>query len=101
DGFGEFVLGAHAVFIPEKLEEADAAFEDGGAIAEGAFDGLPEAEAFAFERNGAGAGDPFPGGASIAEVVGEAPIEEHDDDVAFFVEVPAELDISLVKDVPA
>ena len=47
DGFGQPVLGAHAVAVPEELEEAETCFEDSGAVAEGAFGGLPGPHAFA------------------------------------------------------
>ena len=96
DGFGKAVLGALAIAVPEELEEAEAELEDGGAVAEGSLDGLPAAEAGAGERNGAGAGDPFAGSAAVAEIVGEAPIENGDDNVAGFVEIPVEVDFVLV-----
>src|ERR1035438_8929215 len=35
DGFGEAVLGAHAIFAPEILQKSEAAFEHGGSLAEG------------------------------------------------------------------
>ncbi len=50
DRFGEAVLGAAAVGMDEELEEAEAELEDGGAIAEGALDGVPEGEARMHDR---------------------------------------------------
>jgi len=38
DGFGETVLGAAAVGVDEELDEAKAAFERGGAVAQGSLD---------------------------------------------------------------
>jgi len=38
DGFGQAVLCAHAVAVPEELEKAQASFNDGCSVAEGAFE---------------------------------------------------------------
>ena len=43
DGFGEAVLGAHAILAPEVLEKSEAAFEHGGSVAERSLDRLPHA----------------------------------------------------------
>jgi len=98
DGFGEAVLGAHAILAPEVLQKSEAAFEHGGSVAEGSLDRLPCPHPRMGERYGPRAGDPLAGGPSVAQVVGEAVVEDQDDDVAEFVEVPREMDFMLVKD---
>ena len=61
DGFGEAVLGAAAVGVDEELEEAEAEFEDGGAVAESALDRVPEGEVRMDDRENADAEEPFSG----------------------------------------
>jgi hypothetical protein len=101
DGFGQAVLGAHAVAVPEELEEAEACFKDGGAVAEGAFGGLPEPHSFAGKRERPDTRDPLSWSLAVAEVVGQAEIEQDDGEVAGFVEIPLEIDVILMKDVIA
>src|SRR5215469_1725143 len=48
--FGETVLCAHPVLVPEKLQEPQATFEDRCSISKGALDGLPHPEPFAGQR---------------------------------------------------
>ncbi len=44
DGFGQSVLRATAVGVEEELNEAESEFKDGGTVAQGALDGVPEAK---------------------------------------------------------
>lgn len=101
DGFCEAILRAHAVAAPEELEETEAALEDGCAVAQGSFDGLPQAEARTCERNSTGAGDEFARRAAVADEVGEAEVEEDEDDVAGLVKVPDDVDVLLMKNLAA
>jgi hypothetical protein len=101
DGLGEAILGAHAVAAPEELQEAKATFEYGGTVAQSSLDGLPEAEAWSSERNSTGAGDEFAWRAAVADEVGEAEVEEEEDEVAGLVKIPDEVDVLLVKNLEA
>ena len=101
DGFGEAVLRAHSILAPEKLQEAEAAFEHGGAIAQRSFDRLPKSEAMLRERNGARARYPFAGRAAVADVVGEAEVEQKENEIACLVEIPDDVDLLLVEDFDA
>lgn len=101
DGFREAILGAHAVLAPEELQEAEAALKNGGTIAKGAFDGLPEAQAWVREGDSAGAGDPFAGRPPVAEVIEQPEVEEHDDEVAALMEIPNDMEGLFVKDLDA
>ncbi len=98
DSFGEAVLRAHPVGIPEELEESDTALKDCGAIAKSSLDGLPEAHALAGERDYAGAGDPFAGRLAVAEIVGQSPVENHRNDVSCFMKIPDDADFCLMED---
>jgi len=92
-------LSAHAIAIPEELSKAQTTFEDGGAVPEGTLDGLPLTHALAGEGQNARAGDPFAEGLAVAEIVAQAPIEEHDDDISFFVEIPFQIDVRFVEEI--
>ena len=81
DGFGEAVLGAAAVGVDEELDESEAAFEGGGAVAEGSFDGVPEADVRVHERDDADLHEAFAGGAAVALPEKDAEVEDGDDDV--------------------
>lgn len=101
DGFGEAVLGAHAVLAPEELEKAETSFENGGSITEGALDGLPEPQAGTGERDGARAGYEFTRRAAVAKVIEEAEVEKHEEQIAGLVEIPDQADVLLVEDFEA
>jgi len=66
DGFGEAVLGAAAVGVDEELDEAESAFECGGAIAEGSLDGVPEGDVSMHEGDDADLHKALAGGAAFA-----------------------------------
>ena len=97
DGLGEAILRAHAILVPEELEESKTSFKDGGAIAEGPLKRLPKPHASAGQRNDTGTSDPLAGRLSVAEEIEETPIENHDYDVARLVKVPAEMNVVFVE----
>jgi hypothetical protein len=67
-------LRAHAILVPKNLHEAETSFENGGSIAERAFDRLPQAEAFAGEGDGPGAGYELAQGLAVAEIIPGRPV---------------------------
>lgn len=97
DGFGQAVLGAHAIGIPEELQAPETQFEDGGAVAEATLDGLPESQPLAGERYGPGARNPLARRLAVAKVVGQSPVKNHDDDVAGLVKIPDKANVGLVE----
>jgi hypothetical protein len=101
NGLGEAILRAHAVLAPEELQKAEATFEDSGAVAEGALDGLPESETTVLERDGAGPSDPLARRAAVAQEVGKTEVEEQEDEISGLVKIPDEVDVLLVKELDA
>ena len=87
--------------VPQELQKADAAFENGGTVAEGALCGLPSAEALACEGHGPGSRYPLARSLAVADIVGEAPVQDHDGDVSRLMEIPVEMDMLLVKQIAA
>jgi hypothetical protein len=97
DGFGEAILGAHAVLVPEKLCESEPALEDRRSVSKRTFDGLPQSESFAGQRHRARASDKFARRAAVAEIIECGPVEQHHNDVSGFVEIPFEVDVGFVE----
>jgi hypothetical protein len=69
DGFGEAVLGAAAVGVNEKLQEAEAKFESGRAVAKGPFDRVPKGEVRVDDGDDADAREELSGCASLRRQV--------------------------------
>jgi hypothetical protein len=97
DGFCEAILRAHAVVAPEELHETEAALEHGSAVAQRSLNGLPEAEARVGEGYGSGAGHPLARRAAVADEIGEAEVKEKEEQVAWLVEIPNQMNLLLVK----
>jgi len=97
DGFGQTILGAHAVGIPEELKQTKARLKHRCAVAQASLNGLPKTHALAGEGDDAGAGDPSSGRLAVAEIVGQSPVENHRDDVSRFVEIPDETNVCLME----
>jgi hypothetical protein len=66
DGFSQAVLGAAAVGVDDVLDESEAAFKCGGAVAEGSLDRVPEADAGVDEGDDANLQEALAGGAGGA-----------------------------------
>jgi len=79
DSFGEAVVGALVVGIEEVLQEAEAAFEGGGRVAEGALDGLEQRETRMGEGDDADAEEALAGGEAVGEAKEEAEVEDEED----------------------
>ncbi len=76
DGFGETIVGALVVGIQEVLQEAEAAFQGGSAVAEASFDRLPEGEARVREGDDTDSEQSLTGRPAIREAEEEAEIED-------------------------
>jgi hypothetical protein len=63
DGFSQAVLGAAAVGVDDVLDESEAAFKCGGAVAEGSLDRVPEADAGVDEGDDTNLQEALAGGA--------------------------------------
>ena len=101
DGFGEAIVGALVVGVEEVLDEAEAAFEGGGAVAEGALDGLPKRELGMGEGDDANAEKAFARGAAVGEAEEEAEVEDEEDcpeNVESYVHVELGLGVDVVDD---
>ena len=59
--------------------------------------GLPERQTIMFQRNSTGACDPLPDCLPIAEIIRQAVIEKHGDQIPLFVKIPHHVKVMFAK----
>lgn len=94
NGFGDAIMHALAVVVDEELHETETGFESRGAIAEGAFDGLPEGNPGMGEGDDPDAKEPLAESSSIGEPDAEAGIDDEVEQVSQLVKVEADGDVN-------
>src|ERR1035441_1252174 len=75
DRLGDAVVDAAAVGVEEVLEKAESALQHGGAVAEGALDGLPEGDPVMHQRDDADAQQALAGRESVGLPDNEAKVQ--------------------------